>query len=175
MTSTTKTTLKFLHSIVRRCSPFPIPDLSVEDIFNYLNYSDMLSSSGQPTQDQFTLIARAGYSVVINLATQDKIEFPVKDEASIVTDLGMVYIPIPVDFFNPSPSDFDRFVSAMKDVEKEKVWVHCMVNARASAFIYRYRLSVLGHDKEDALWDLREIWEPFGVWKTFVYKTISGH
>ena len=173
MLNTARSSLNFFRSTLRRFSPIKTKDTSVENILNYLNYNDNLSSSGQPTRKQFTLIAQAGYTLVINLATQDKIEVPLKHEDKIVTHMGMAYAHIPVDFFNPDPHDFHRFVRTMKDAPHEKIWVHCMMNARASAFVYKYRCTVLGENPEKAIWDLRQIWEPFGVWKTFVYGTTA--
>ena len=49
-----------------------------------------------------------------------------------------------------------------------QLWVHCAANMRLSAFMYRYRVCVLGVDKRVARSDLNKIWEPFGVWKKFV-------
>jgi protein tyrosine phosphatase (PTP) superfamily phosphohydrolase (DUF442 family) len=142
---------------------------SVEDITNYMKIKDNLSSSGQPTDIQFSFIQKAGFAAVINLSTTDFIESNPKNEADLVTQLGMKYFHIPVDFSNPQQDCFDQFVNIMKSLSGENVWVHCLVNARASSFIYKYRVAVLGEDKRDALWDLREIWEPFGPWKHFVY------
>ena len=69
----------------------------------------------------------------------------------------------------PTQADFDTFATAMQDSLGEKIWIHCAVGMRASAFLYKYRCAVLGEDKQTALWDLREIWEPFGVWKKFLF------
>lgn len=149
--------------------PFESRANSVEDVMNYMNYSHTLTSSGQPTKKQFSLIQNSGYSLVINLAPYEFIQNPLKDEAAIVTGLGMKYIHIPVDFFNPTQEDFDRFTAAMKSAAGEKIWVHCAANARGTAFVYKYRCTVLGEDEQKAIWDLREIWEPFGVWKKFVF------
>ena len=142
---------------------------SVEDIANYMKIKNNLSSSGQPTDIQFPFIQKTGFTVVINLSTTDFVESNPKNEADLVTRLGMKYYHIPVDFYNPEWDCFDRFVNTMKDLSGEKVWVHCLVNARASSFIYKYRVTVLGEDPQEALWDLREVWEPFGPWKHFVY------
>lgn len=126
-------------------------------------------SSGQPTETQFSIIQKAGYTVIINLTTDDFIERSPKNEEVLVTSLGVKYYHIPVDFLNPDWEGFDQFVNTMKDLSGEKVWVYCLVNARASSFIYKYRVTELGEDRQDALWDLREVWEPFGPWKQFVY------
>lgn len=167
MLNTIKTTFRFLYAAVRRSAGTGRAG-TMEDIMNVINYSDRLSSSGQPTKKQFALIRDAGYETVVNLAPYEFIENPLKNEAGIVTGLGMTYHHIPVDFFNPTDKDFDRFTEIMQAESDRNVWVHCAANARGSAFVYRYRCEVLGEDSQDAIWDLREIWEPFGVWKKFI-------
>ncbi|MBI9091763.1 MAG: protein tyrosine phosphatase family protein [Desulfobacterium sp.] len=169
MLNTAKTTLGFFGSLIRKYTPLQYKENSVEDIFNYLNINDTLSCSGQPGKNQFPLIQKAGYDVIINLAPYEFIESPLKDEEAIVTELGMGYIHIPVNFFNPTTEDFDMFVDTMQGAWDKKVWVHCAANARASSFVYRYRCSILGEDRQAVIWDLREIWEPAGPWKTFVF------
>ena len=115
------------------------------------------------------MVRNTQYAVVINLAPCSMVENSLKDEEATVTGLGMKYIHIPLNFFNPTEADFHRFVDAMKSASGEKIWVHCAANVRASSFVFRYRCRVLGEDESIAVWNLREIWEPFGSWKKFVY------
>lgn len=169
MLNTIKATLRYGKAFFDKYVPLKSRGGSVEDVLNYLRYSDTFSSSGQPTKHQFSLIQQAGYQVVINLAPYDLIENPLKEEENIVKNLGMQYFHIPVNFLKPVQRDFDAFVAVMQNVAGKKVWVHCAANMSATAFIYRYRCSVLGEDPDKALWDMREIWEPFGPWKKFAF------
>lgn len=75
---------------------------------------------------------------------------------------------IPVDFSKPTEQNFTDFVSSMQAASAQKTWVHCAANMRVSAFIYRYRCDVLGENKSTAKQALKQIWEPVGVWKTFI-------
>jgi protein tyrosine phosphatase (PTP) superfamily phosphohydrolase (DUF442 family) len=169
MFNTVKAILRFFKSVVRKYSPLKSEDRSIEDIVNHLNHNDTYSSSGQPTKQQLFLIQKAGYAVVINLAPYDFIENPLKNEATIVTKLGLKYVHISVNMLQPTQENFDTFVTAMQTASGEKIWIHCAVGMRASAFLYKYRCVILGEDKQTALWDLREIWEPFGAWKKFLF------
>ena len=38
------------------------------------------------------------------------------------------------------------------------MWVHCAANARVAAFMYRYRATVLGEQKDVIRKDLEAIW-----------------
>lgn len=169
MSNTLKSTLRTYKSVIYRLLLPGQNQGTIENITNHFRYNDELSTSGQPTKKQFKKISEAGYDVVINLAPYDLIEAPLKDEPEIVVAFGMKYIHIPVHFWNPTYGDFDLFVGAMKNSAGKKVWVHCAAGMRASAFLYRYRCSILGEDKQVAIWDLREIWEPFGNWKKFTF------
>jgi hypothetical protein len=51
---------------------------SIEGIVNHIKYNCTFASSGQPTAQQFSLIRKAGYTAVINLAPYDLIEYPLK-------------------------------------------------------------------------------------------------
>jgi hypothetical protein len=59
-------------------------------------------------------------------------------------------------------------VETMNGLAGSDVWVHCAANMRVSAFVYRYRREILAESDAAALKDLHRVWEPFGVWKSFV-------
>ena len=141
---------------------------SLEDIYNYLPVSEVLGTSGQPTEKQFTLIRDAGYETVINLAPTNVVENSVKHEDELWADLGMTYVHIPVAFDNPREQEYEKFVAAMQAAAGKKVWVHCAANARVSAFVFRYRCGILGENNQAARQDLEKIWQPVGVWKKFI-------
>lgn len=158
-----RSSLGFTRSLLR-----PRQDAdNLEQIFNFLALSSSLATSGQPTEKQFALIARAGFSLVINLAPHDG-ENALEDEESLVRELGMQYMHIPVDFKAPTEWQYLRFCHALKDAGDEPVWVHCAANMRVSAFVYRYRIEKLNMEEEKARQDLETIWSPFGVWKEFI-------
>lgn len=136
-------------------------------IYNQLQLTDKLATSGQPTLDQFVQIQQAGYQTVINLAPSHA-ENAIENEADIVTRLGMHYVHIPVDFKQPSAEDFEHFCQAMLQATTQKVWVHCAANMRVSAFVYKYRRDVLEEDEARIRRDLHLIWQPYGVWKQFI-------
>ena len=171
--NTLKTILGFYwRSLIGKCTPLQHAANSLDDIFNYLPISDVLSTSGQPTAKQFALIRDAGFTTVINLAPHNA-ENALADEASVLSALRIRYVHIPVDFKQPSAADFDQFVARMQAVSNQKVWVHCAANMRVSAFVYRYRRDVLDDDRQQARNDLQKIWEPFGVWKDFIATEVT--
>lgn len=142
-------------------------DARVETIINYYELAGGLVSSGQPTPEEFAAIRAAGYQVIINLVPADA-QMALADEAQAVANLGLEYIHIPVIWDSPQAHDLDLFVEAMEKNRGKKVFVHCEVNYRASAFLYLYRRNVLGIDQKQARQDLQWIWAPNATWKKFI-------
>lgn len=126
-----------------------------------------LTTSGQPTEDDLKALSALGVEHVINLALHTH-ERALPDEAGSVTALGMAYTHIPVAFDAPTEGDFSRFCAAMERMAGAKVHVHCIVNARVSAFLYRYRRDVLGMDEQLARQEMESIWQPGGIWASFI-------
>lgn len=138
-------------------------------ILNYYQVTADIASSGQPTEEQFYDIAAGGYQVIINLAMPDH-ENSIASEGSIVTSLGMTYIHIPVPFDAPGEDHFETFSGYMDTLQHRKVWVHCIVNARVSAFLFRYLQNSRGLSAVKAKTPVLEQWLPRmdDTWKTFI-------
>jgi len=141
----------------------------LNQITNYVQLTPDVGTSGQPKRDQFAAIARDGFRAVVNLALPTS-DHAIADEGSVVTGLGMSYIHIPVDFANPTLDDLRAFVGTMHAMDGRKVWVHCVVNARVSAFMYLYLKHVKQLDEGAARSPVLERWEPQmdETWKRFL-------
>ena len=138
-------------------------------IYNFEPLTEWLGTSGQPTETQFSDIALAGYEAVVNLAMPSS-DNAIEGEGSLVTSQGMAYVHIPVDFEHPTLSDLQTFFGVMRAFEGKKVWVHCVVNARVSAFVYHYLRHAKGFDDETAKSTLLRKWLPQmdPVWRDFL-------
>jgi protein tyrosine phosphatase (PTP) superfamily phosphohydrolase (DUF442 family) len=138
-------------------------------ILNHFQVTDSIASSGQPTEAQFAEIAADGCDVIINLAMPDN-DNAMANEGSIITSLGMTYIHIPVPFDAPTEEHFARFSGYMDTLKDNKVWVHCVVNARVSAFLFRYLQSSRGLTADEAKTPVLMAWLPKmdDVWKAFI-------
>jgi hypothetical protein len=56
----------------------------------------------------------------------------------------------------------------MERLQDVPVHVHCIANARVSAFFYRFRRDVLGMDEAQARAEMETVWQPKGAWVEFV-------
>ncbi len=138
-----------------------------EAIRNWRRLDDRVTTSGQPTEGELASLCELGVKHVINLALHTHPD-ALPDEAASVTALGMSYVHIPVEFERPTEDDFNRFCVAMAELGEAPVHVHCIVNARVSAFLYRYRRDVLGMDEREARTAMESVWRPGGVWAQFI-------
>lgn len=130
----------------------------LEDIRAYVRISDQLATSGQITYEQIETIKQEGFDVVVNLAPARKDRN--FEEGFRVTEQGMTYVQIPVDWENPSPRDLQLFFDVMEANQDRKVFVHCFANMRVSVFVYLYRTMKLGESREAAKADLAKVWDP---------------
>ncbi len=137
------------------------------DIYNWRRLDERLTTSGQPTEAQLQALADLGVRHVVNLGLHTH-EKALADEAGSLAKLGIPYSHLPVDFQNPTPADIEAFCALMDRLQDETIHVHCIANYRVSAFLYRYRIDVLGWSEEQARADLDAIWRPEGVWKDLV-------
>lgn len=137
------------------------------DIINWRRLDKNITLSGQPTESQLAELSALGVTHVINLGPHHN-KGALDDEAASVTELGMKYIYIPVEFEAPTDADFEKFCDAMKELEGEVIHVHCIYNARVTAFFYRYAKTGLGGSKEDAFARMDGIWRPGRDWAAFI-------
>jgi len=147
----------------------------MKDIYNFLFYRKVLSSSGMPTIRQMKLIAEAGVELVINLAPHD-VPNAIPNEMKLVEALRMQYINIPVNWSTPNEEGLNIFMDAMDENKDKKIHVHCEANFRASAFLTMHRILRLGWEPEEAFAVMHTVWDEdaYPVWKMFIENAVKS-
>ncbi|GDX40171.1 hypothetical protein LBMAG21_04630 [Armatimonadota bacterium] len=140
--------------------------MSLQPIINYLAYSERIGSAGQPTVEQFASIQEAGYEAVLSLLPDRPPYF--QEEEAQVRALGMDFARIPVEWDTPQLTQLEAFFERMSAWKGRRVFVHCAMNMRVSAFLYLYHTLRVGSSEAEAHAKLTLIWEPEGVWEEFV-------
>ncbi len=142
------------------------------DILNFLQLGERVGTGGQPTAEQLDDLAREGYEVVINLAlpTSDN---AIANEGELVTRAGLTYVHLPVKFDAPTDADFEQFRGVMRAFAGRKIFVHCALNMRVSAFMYLYRILQEQVPAANAAADLHQVWEPDQVWRGFIRRMLD--
>ena len=149
------------------CALWPEALADPVGIVNWRRLDERLTTSGQPSEAQLSAIRDLGVTCVINLALHTH-ERALADEAASVAALGMRYVHIPVVFDAPQEEDYSRFQDVMAEAATERVHVHCILNARVSAFLHRHRLETGVVAPAQARAELESVWRPGGVWARFV-------
>jgi protein tyrosine phosphatase (PTP) superfamily phosphohydrolase (DUF442 family) len=141
---------------------------------NFVAVTDQLASSGQLSVVQLQRLRARGYAVVINLAPPESFG-SIPNEGELIASQGLVYINIPVDWQKPADRDFQLFSDVLNSNRDRKVWVHCQMNMRASAFLFLYRVI---HDHQPvahAIGPVHAVWAPNEVWRRFLQSTLTRH
>lgn len=138
----------------------------VQSITNYIQITEDLYTSGQPTEEQFKLIREQGVDMVMNLAMPDS-DSAIANEGYLVTSLGMNYVHIPVVWEAPKMKQFILFRDVLRLHRYSKVWVHCALNWRVSSFIYLYKVIELNVSQNQAYSELLRVWQPNAHWLAF--------
>ena len=139
----------------------------VEAILNFLPISDAIGTAGQPTAEQFAAIRTADYDIVVNLALPNSTN-ALPNEWELVTELCMTYVLIPVQWEHPTQVDLQQFFGIMDGFLGKRIFVHCVMNMRVSAFMLLYRVLRLRVPLETARQDMLRIWEPNETWQQFI-------
>ena len=129
-----------------------------EDIFNFHPINERISTSGQPTPEQFEEVRDAGYTTIINLAPHDAENNALEDEKGLLNTLGLEYFHIPMVWEEPRPEQYPTFCDIMKKIAGKKVLVHCAANYRVSAVVSSYAIGNLGWSVEQADEFLNKLW-----------------
>lgn len=135
----------------------PAPQM-LEDAHNFVRISDRLSTSGQITNEEIVAAKDAGFEVVVNLAPARRERN--HEEGFRVTESGMTYVQIPVDWREPALRDLELFFDVMDANRDRKVYVHCFANMRVSVFVYLYRTIREGVPEAEAWEEVLKVWDP---------------
>ena len=144
----------------------------LSDIFNFQTVTENLGTAGQPTAEQFDAVKDAGYEVVINLAMGNTPR-DLANEPQILAEHGMEYVHIPVVFEQPTAENLHQFFEAMDANQDKKCFVHCIANARVSAFVMLYRVLRQGVPVDEAHETMTQIWKPNATWQSFIDETLA--
>ncbi len=135
----------------------------IESIRNFVQLTPEIGTAGQPSAEQFGYISQAGYELVINLAMPEHPE-SIGNEGELVTATGMSYYHIPVPFDAPNANQVLEFCQLMQTLNKRKVFVHCIMNYRVSAFMFHYLHKVQGYSEDAARSSIFGLWQVEPQW-----------
>lgn len=136
-------------------------------ILNWRRLSGRITTSGQPSKAELAEIESLGVTHIVNLGPHHNVG-ALEDEPGTVSGLGMTYVYIPVAFEQPTDADFDAFRRTLENLENTSIHVHCIYNARVSAFFYRYAKTGQLLSETAAFENMDSIWKPGADWSQFI-------
>ena len=145
----------------------------VTQINNFVRASNSVGTGGQPIPLQIQSLADEGYRLVVNLATPDS-DNTVPDEGARVAQCGMDYVHLPVAWQNPTSERFHRFCGVMNIYPDTAVFVHCVMNMRASAFVFLYRVIEQDIPMVVARPKMTAVWQPNRTWSDFIDEMLAS-
>jgi len=134
---------------------------------NVVSISENLVTAGQPTAESLAGLSKLGFKAVIYLAPPT-VRDAIANESEIISNQGMVFINIPIQWAKPTEADFQSFAETMKRFQGQKVLVHCQANMRASAITFLYRVIVAKENPAQAYESVLKVWTPKDQWKDFM-------
>jgi len=147
---------------------------ALEQIANFYQLDENTGTSGQPEAGQFSDISAAAYEIVLNLALSDSPN-AIENESTIISKLNMSYVHVPVDFKTPTLGDLESFFDQMEKHKNKKIFVHCVMNWRVSAFMFLYHTIKCDMPVTDALQHMNAVWEPEPVWQEFIDNALDSY
>ncbi|MFT5425620.1 MAG: protein tyrosine phosphatase (PTP) superfamily phosphohydrolase (DUF442 family) [Gammaproteobacteria bacterium] len=147
---------------------------TLEQIVNFYQIDENIATSGQPVTEQFQAISAKGFEVIINLALSDSPN-AIEDENKIIKSLNMTYVHIPVDFKSPALEDLELFFKRMEKNHDKKIFIHCAMNWRVSAFMFLYHTIKCHMPIADAHKHLDAVWQPEPVWQDFIEHALNTY
>ena len=139
---------------------------------NFKRYSESIASAGQLHDRHIPFIEKEDYSLVVYLAFDSSDDESRLGIDKLIRGVGARYIQLPVDWFQPTPEDYNHFVGAVTANNERNVLVHCQMNFRASAFSFLYRVIEGDEDFEKAKEDMLSVWTPDNTWTTFINEVL---
>lgn len=127
------------------------------DIRNWLRIDKRITTSGRLQPHDPARLAAIGVAHVINLALAEHPE-ALPDAAKLMSDAGLRYTHIPIPFNAPNETHYRAFCAALEH-EEAPVHIHCIMNFRVSALLYRWHRERIGMDEAQARAWLDQMWK----------------
>ncbi|WP_227006600.1 protein tyrosine phosphatase family protein [Shewanella donghaensis] len=152
LVTTTLLSAGIVNPAAAQIDPSQLDDIKALKVNN-----SQVITAGLPTAKQFESLQKSGVELVINLIPKDNSNY-IENEAQLVSDAGMIYQNIEVDWQKPTIADVETFIALMEQNQDKSVLVHCAANYRASAFYYLYLATQESPISDDALADTLSPW-----------------
>ncbi|MEO8030348.1 MAG: hypothetical protein ABI765_05850 [Gemmatimonadota bacterium] len=127
----------------------PTPFQAAAGVPNLCQALPNIVTGGQPSAAQLESLKHAGVSVVLDL--RDPMEPRPFDEPSLVRQLGMEYVNVPVVAGRQTDAQLDKILQVLRGAGDKQVFFHCASANRVGAAMIPYLMTDAGMEEEDAV------------------------
>ena len=106
-------------------------------------------SGGQPTAEQLKALKAAGGDIVLDL--RDPMEPRPVDEATLVRQLGMEYVNVPVRAGSLDDASLERVLAVLRSAGDRTVFFHCGSGSRVGGALIPHFILDHGMEEQDAV------------------------
>jgi protein tyrosine phosphatase (PTP) superfamily phosphohydrolase (DUF442 family) len=122
---------------------------AVSGVANACQILPNVISGGQPTAEQLRALKAAGGDIVLDL--RDPMEPRPVDEASLVRELGMEYVNVPVRAGSLDDATLERILAVLRQAGDRTVFFHCGSGSRVGGALIPYFILDQGMEEQDAV------------------------
>ncbi|MEP6472542.1 MAG: hypothetical protein ABJC74_02415, partial [Gemmatimonadota bacterium] len=120
----------------------PTPFQAAAGVPNLCQALPNIVTGGQPSAAQLESLKHAGVSVVLDL--RDPMEPRPFDEPSLVRQLGMEYVNVPVVAGRQTDAQLDKILQVLRGAGDKQVFFHCASANRVGAAMIPYLMTDAG-------------------------------
>jgi protein tyrosine phosphatase (PTP) superfamily phosphohydrolase (DUF442 family) len=122
---------------------------AVRGVANACQILPNVITGGQPTAEQLKALKEAGGGIILDL--RDPMEPRPVDEASLVCQLGMEYVNVPVRAGSLDDSMLERILSVLRGAGERTIFFHCGSGNRVGGALIPYFILDEGMEEQDAV------------------------
>jgi protein tyrosine phosphatase (PTP) superfamily phosphohydrolase (DUF442 family) len=122
---------------------------ALSDVPNACQILPTVISGGQPNAAQLRAFKEAGGGTVLDI--RDPMEPRLVDEPTLVRELGMEYVNIPVRAGSLDDATLERILGVLRAAGDRTVFFHCGSGNRVAGALIPYFMLDQGMEEEDAL------------------------
>jgi protein tyrosine phosphatase (PTP) superfamily phosphohydrolase (DUF442 family) len=122
---------------------------AVSGVANACQILPTVITGGQPSMQQLRALKEAGGGIVLDV--RDPMESRPMDESSLVQQLGMEYVNIPVRAGSLDDTTLDRILTVLRGAGDRTVFFHCGSGNRVGGALIPYFMLDMGLEEEDAV------------------------
>jgi protein tyrosine phosphatase (PTP) superfamily phosphohydrolase (DUF442 family) len=122
---------------------------AVSGVANACQILPNVITGGQPNAQQLRALREAGGGIVLDI--RDTMESRPVDESSLVQQLGMEYVNIPVRAGSLDDATLERILAVLRGAGERTVFFHCGSGNRVGGALIPYFMLDQGMEEEDAV------------------------